>query len=366
MSMIHEEFYEKFLKTYRPSGFEKDGAKVFMEETIKALPDMKVEFMDRMWNTCVSIGSDKDNALKILISGHSDQNCLIVTEITKNGFLKYATQGGISPRTVIDSDLFVIVDDGEEPRYIPCFCSYKAIHLEKPDDRKKCPEHKDLVLDLGCTSKEQVEELGIKVGDLVVFDNSKLNMMFGPDRKFIVGSGLDDGVACCIVYDVLKNLDIQDLKDKNIRVYGACISSEETGARGVGPTVFKVQPDVSIDIDVCHDSVKEVGEDETRPAKMGEGVVINYGPDKYRLLNNSLRQVAKWNDIKFQVIAGRAGGTNTNNIQMLSDNCATTLLSIPCRYMHSGTHEMVHIDDIKACGDLITEFINKTKREDWK
>ena len=147
------------------------------------------------------------------------------------------------------------------------------------------------------------------------------------------------------------------MKEKNIRVYGACITSEETGARGVGPTVFKVQPDISIDIDVCHDSVKEVGEDETRPAKMGEGVVINYGPDKNRKLCNELRNTAKSNGISFQVIAGRAGGTNTNSIQMLSDNCATALLSIPCRYMHSGTHEMVHKDDLISCVYLITEFI---------
>ena len=358
------EFFEKFLKTYRPSGFEKEGGEVFLEE-VQKLPNVSYEFMDNMWNVCVSIGSDRQDALKVLISGHSDQNCLIVTEITKNGFLKYNTQGGISPKTVIDTDMYVIVNEGIDQRLIPCFCSFKAIHLEKPDDRKKCPEHKDLVLDLGCTSKEEVERLGVQVGDLVVFDNSRLNMNFGPDDKFIVGSGLDDGVACGIVYDILKKLDVEELKKKNIRVYGACITSEETGARGVGPVVRKVQPDVSIDIDVCHDSSKEVGGDETRPSEMGKGVVLNYGPDKHRLLNNELRKLAKWHDTKFQVIAGKAGGTNTNSIQMMSDNCATSLLSIPCRYMHSSTHEMVNKDDINACIDLIVNFINETDPGMW-
>lgn len=361
---MNTEFFEKFLKTYRPSGFEKEGGEVFLEETQK-LPNVSYEFMDNMWNACVSIGSDRQDALKVLISGHSDQNCLIVTEITKNGFLKYNTQGGISPKTVIDTDMYVIVNEGVDQKLIPCFCSFKAIHLEKPDDRKKCPEHKDLVLDLGCTSKEEVEKLGVQVGDLVVFDNSRLNMNFGPDNKFIVGSGLDDGVACGIVYDVLKKLDVEELKKRNIRVYGACITSEETGARGVGPVVRKIQPDVSIDIDVCHDSSKEVGSDETRPSEMGKGVVLNYGPDKHRLLNNELRRLAKWHDTKFQVIAGKAGGTNTNSIQMMSDNCATSLLSIPCRYMHSSTHEMVNKDDINACIDLIVNFINETNPGMW-
>ncbi len=244
-----------------------------------------------------------------------------------------------------------------DKKYVPCFCSYKAIHLEKPDDRKKCPEHKDLYLDLGCTSREEVEKLGVQIGDLVVFNNENLCMNFGPGGNYIVGSGLDDGVACGIVYDVLEGLDVEYLKANNIRVYGACITSEETGARGVGPVVRKVQPNISIDIDVCHDSSKEIGSDEGRPATMGKGVVLSYGPDKFRPLNDQLRTVAKDFEIPFQTIAGKAGGTNTNNIQMMSDNCATTLLSIPCRYMHSGTHEMVHKDDIDACGRLIGKFI---------
>ncbi len=351
-------FLEDFLKTYRPSGFEQEGAEVFVSNAC-GLKGVRKEFIDKMWNACVSVGSEKEDALKILISGHSDQNCLIVTEITKNGFLKYATQGGFSPRTVIDSDLFVITNNDGVKKLIPCFCSYKAIHIEKPDDRKKCPEHKDLYLDLGCTSREQVEKLGVHIGDLVVFNNSGLNMDFGPDGNYIVGSGLDDGVACGIVYDVLKKLDENELKEMNIRVYGACITSEETGARGVGPVVRKVQPHISIDIDVCHDCTKEIGEDEGRISKMGDGVVLNYGPDKYRPLNEDLRQIAKDYDIKLQLIAGKAGGTNTNNIQMMSDNCATTLLSIPCRYMHSGTHEMVNKNDIDGCGQLIYKFINK-------
>ena len=354
-------FLENFLKVYRPSGFEKEGADVFTIGSCK-LNGVRKEFIDKMWNACVSIGSDREDALKILISGHSDQNCLIVTEITKNGFLKYATQGGTSPKTVIDSDFYVITSDN---KYIPCFCSYKAIHLEKPDDRKKCPEHKDLYLDLGCTSREEVEELGVQIGDLVVFNNERLMMNFGPKGDYIVGSGLDDGVACGIVYDVLSTLNEDELKEKNIRVYGACITSEETGARGVGPVVRKIQPHISIDIDVCHDSSKEIGGDEGRPSTMGKGVVLNYGPDKFRPLNDQLRTVAKDFDVPFQVIAGKAGGTNTNNIQMMSDNCATTLLSIPCRYMHSGTHEMVNKSDIEACGRLIGEFINHITPEKY-
>ena len=356
--IMNNVFLEKYLRTYRPSGFEKEGAEVFIDSCESSDHiEIKGSGIDNMWNAWVSVGSERKDAIRILISGHSDQNCLIITEITKNGFLKYTTQGGISPKTVIDSDMWVMVDEFGEKRMIPCFCSYKAIHLEKVDDRKKCPEHKDLVLDLGCTSKEEVEKLGIQIGDLVVFDNSGLKMNFGPEEKYIVGSGLDDGVACGVVFDVLEHLDENFLKENNIRVYGACITSEETGARGVGPVVRRIQPDISIDIDVCHDSIKEVGCDETSDTQMGKGVVIKYGPDKHRRLVSDLRKTAKDCNIPFQVMAGKSGGTNTNNIQMISDNCATALLSIPCRYMHSATHEMVNKDDIEWCSSLIINYI---------
>ena len=33
--------------------------------------------------------------------------------------------------------------------------------------------------------------------------------------------------------------------------------------------------------------------------------------------------------------------------------------------MHSGTHEMVHKDDIDACGRLIDEFINHITPEKY-
>lgn len=357
-------FFVEFLTTYRPSGYEKDGAELFVKKCQELGSEYRVEFIDKMWNACVSVGSDKEDALKILVSGHSDQNCLIVTDITKNGFLKYTTQGGISPKTIIDADMFVITNEESEKKLIPCFCSYKAIHLEKPDDRKKCPEHKDLYLDLGCNSKEEVEKLGVRIGDLVVFDNSRLNMNFGSD--YIVGSGLDDGIACCITYDILETLDIEELKEKNIRVYGACITSEETGCRGAGNVVRKIQPDISIDIDVCHDSVPEIGVDPNSPSQMNKGVDLSYGPDKYRPLNNELRTLAKNYDIPLQISGGKAGGTNTNNIQMMSDSCATALLSIPCRYMHSTTHEMVSKEDIKSCERLINKFIKELDSKYWK
>ena len=52
-------FLENFLKVYRPSGFEKEGADVFTIDSCK-LNGVRKEFIDKMWNACVSIGSDRE------------------------------------------------------------------------------------------------------------------------------------------------------------------------------------------------------------------------------------------------------------------------------------------------------------------
>ena len=42
------------------------------------------------------------------------------------------------------------------------------------------------------------------------------------------------------------------------------------------------------------------------------------------------------------------------------------MLSIPCRYMHSGTHEMVNKNDIESCENLIEKFIHYTNTSKWE
>lgn len=352
-----KDFLQNYLKTFRPTGWEKDGAELFMKEMLN-LQYVQYGFMDSMWNAGVCIGYDGDDAINVMISGHQDQNCLMISEITKNGFCKFISQGGISPKVLVDTNMVIYANEGETK--IPCFCGIKAIHLEKPDDRKKAPEMNDLYLDLGCDSKEEVMDMGVRVGDLVMLDNSHNNIEFGKDGKYIVASGVDDGIGIQVVYTVFKNIDVQKLIENKIKLWGVALSGEEVGLRGVGPAVRKIQPNISIDIDVTHDNVTEIGKSDTgNNVRCGKGVVIFYGPDKRRDLNKELIDVAIANGIDYQVEAGKAGGTNTASIQTMSDNCKTTLLSIPNLYMHSASHEKVSWDDVQNCAKLLIKWLEK-------
>jgi endoglucanase len=51
----------------------------------------------------------------------------------------------------------------------------------------------------------------------------------------------------------------------------------------------------------------------------------------------------------------RAGGTDAGAIHQHRSGVITGGISIPCRYVHTPS-EMVDIDDVKACADLVAAF----------
>jgi endoglucanase len=69
-----------------------------------------------------------------------------------------------------------------------------------------------------------------------------------------------------------------------------------------------------------------------------------------------LRAAAKKAKIACQWAAcGRGTGTDANAIQLSREGVAAGLVSVPNRYMHSAV-EMISLDDIDACANLLAEF----------
>ena len=68
--------------------------------------------------------------------------------------------------------------------------------------------------------------------------------------------------------------------------------------------------------------------------------------------------LAKENKIAHQCEILTYGGTDTSAIQMTGAGAMVGALSIPTRYIHSGT-EMLDLADAKACVDLAVKFVEK-------
>ena len=136
------------------------------------------------------------------------------------------------------------------------------------------------------------------------------------------------------------------------------MAQEETGLRGSKVAARRINPDISIDIDVCPVTGKEYDIDPAKygDIKFGKGVVIENGPGKSPRIVKKLIKLAKENNIPYQLGVCRAGGTNTSAIQEHAGDCETVLLSLCNQNMHQA-NEICHWDDVEACIDLIVKYL---------
>ena len=156
------------------------------------------------------------------------------------------------------------------------------------------------------------------------------------------------------------------LKENNVKLpFGLYITNsvqEEVGLRGAQMIVNSINPNVAIVTDVCHDTntpmIEKIKQGDT---KCGDGPVLTYAPAVQNNLLSLLINVAEENNIPFQRSASsRATGTDTDAFAYANGGVASSLISLPLRYMHT-TVETVHKKDVENVIKLIFESLKKIK-----
>lgn len=117
---------------------------------------------------------------------------------------------------------------------------------------------------------------------------------------------------------------------------------------------------ISIDVDFATD-VPNCLKSKFGDISLGKGVVIHKSIDNTILLTFLIEDIAKEENIKYQISARpiSVGGTNAIVLQQTQSGIKTISLGIPCRYMHTPV-ELCDLDDINAAIDLIYHIIIKS------
>jgi endoglucanase len=341
---MNKNFLGSLLSAPSPSGFEEEATKVYdnyMSEFAKH------EFTDNMGNSVYSLADiSKPTKKRIMISGHIDSIGLMVSNITEDGLLNIASNGGIDKKTLPGSVVIVLSEVGPKKGII----GKKPIHVETSEERDKVDSLKDLTVDVGGDLE------GIHVGTLIIFERN-YDLEFGKDKKYIIGPDLDDKIGVYITSQVLEKAGAIP----GVLLYGVSMVQEEVGLRGAAAVSKSINPDISIDIDVTFETHQSgLSKSEYGDIKLGSGPVIEWGADKSRSLNNELLEISKKHNIPIQHEATRPGGTNTDAIQIMSKDCITTHIAIPLKNMHTQV-EMISWDDVNNCIDLIVELLRNHK-----
>ena len=212
-----EEFLEKYLNNASPTGFESNGQKMWMNH-IKPYVD---EFITDTYGSVAAVINPKAD-YKVVIEAHADEIGWFVHYITEEGYIYLRRNGGSDHQIAPSKRVNIHTKKGN----VKAVFGWPAIHT-RSKDKEQAPSLKNIFLDCGCTSKEEVEALGVHVGCVVTYEDEYMKL----NDKFYVGRALDNRIGGFAIAEVARM--IHENKDKlNFGLYITNSVQEEIGLRG--------------------------------------------------------------------------------------------------------------------------------------
>ena len=297
----------------------------------------------------------KSGSKTILIGGHLDEIGFMITEIDDKGYLKFTPIGGWWNQVLLSQRMTVITEKGNLVGVI----GSKPPHVLSPEDRKKPVELKDMFIDIGVASKEEAEEAGVKLGDIIVPYTEFTQMA---NKDYLLAKAFDNRYGCALAVEVLEKL--KDV-DTNINVVSGATVQEEVGLRGAKTAAHKVKPDLAIAVDVGLATDSPGMDRRNGKGNLGEGPLLllldgsNIGHVGFR---RHIQKIAKDKNIDVQLQAIPGGGTDAGSFHTTHDGVPSVAIGVPLRYMHSNV-SIMHRQDFKDAVDLVVEIIKSLDDE---
>lgn len=297
-----------------------------------------------------------ENGPKIMVAGHLDEVGFMVTQIDDKGFIKFQTVGGWWSQVMLAQRVTITTRKGDE---IIGVIGSKPPHILPADVRNKVVDIKDMFIDVGAASKDEVLEWGVRPGDMVT-PYFEFNVM--KNEKYLLAKAWDNRIGCAIAIDVMKAL--QHEKHPNI-LYSVGNVQEEVGLRGAKTATHKIQPDIgfAVDVGVAGDTPGVTAKEST--SKMGAGpqiIVYDASMVSHRGLREFVLDVADEHNIPYQFEAMAGGGTDAGSIHVTANGIPALSIGIATRYIHSHAG-ILHRDDYDNAVKLMVEVIKKLDRD---
>jgi len=333
------DFLKKYINNAAPTGFESEGQKLWLEY-LKPYID---EYIVDTYGTVVGIINPQAE-YKVVIEAHADEISWFVSYITPDGYIYLKRNGGSDHQIAPSKRVNIHTPKG----IVPAIFGWPAIHT-RDAAKEEAPSLRNIFLDCGCSTKEEVEKLGIHVGCVITYQDEFMVL----NEKFFVGRALDNRIGGFMIAEVARML--KDNKKKlPFGLYIINSVQEEVGLRGAEMIVQKIKPHVAIITDVCHDTqTPMLNKIANGDLACGKGPVLTYGPAVHNNLLKQIEKVADQNKLPFQRQAvSRATGTDTDAFAYNGAGVVSALISLPLKYMHT-TVETVHKEDVESVIKLI-------------
>ncbi len=289
------------------------------------------------------------DAPRIAIDAHLDEVGFMVQSIGDEGHLSFVALGGWWEHVLPAQRVDIVTDGG----LVPGVIGATPPHFLAASDRKRLVDLKNMFIDVGASTVDEVAELGIRVGDSIVPRGEWIE--FHADGV-LSSKAFDNRAGVGLVCETMRSLAERDHPNT---VVGITAVQEEVGCRGAKTASAVASPDAAI--------VLEGTPADDLPGFAPRQGVLRGGPQVRlfdptaigsRRLVRLVEETAAAEEIPIQLAVRRSGGTDAKSIHTHDRGVPTVVVAVPARYIHTSV-SVIHWDDYTAAHRLVLALIDR-------
>lgn len=287
----------------------------------------------------------------VMLDAHMDEVGFMVRWIEKDGFLRLTALGGWDERILLGHRVVIRTRLGEKKLGV---IGATPPHILSEAERQKVVPLEDLFVDVGTKSREEVAEMGIRVGDPATIHYPFAQIRAG----YVTGKAFDDRAGCVVAIEALARTAQERLPYRLVVNFAVC---EEGGLRGARAAAYRIAPKLALALEGTIGADIPGVPEAKQPVRIGQGPAITLA-DRSITVNPKLVQflerVAEEERVPYQYKLPAYGSTDAGPIHLERGGTLAGVVSVPCRYIHSPVSTLL-LSDLEATITLVVGFLRR-------
>lgn len=310
-------------------GFEKPVRDYIISQAKPYADEMRI---DSLGNLFVYRRGRKSLENPLALFAHMDEPGFLVNKVTDDGMIQLAGHG-LGAKSIIGKQLEIHRQGPGREGMIYAVAGMKADHLQTPEEQKKAPPLKALLIDIGTTSREETEAM-VRQGDVVVpyVEPEMLGCPVGEaEGTMMTGRGLAARGGCAVLLQLLKEEPACDCW------FVFTVSGENwtlVPGKGAVPAARQLSPDLAV---VLHGV--NTGEGVNVPpqnihCRCGQGAAISLQDNDFvfdRGLRCLVTEAADAQGVGWQYHTGSGQVTGAGRLAASGEGCSVLPVNLPIR-----------------------------------
>jgi putative aminopeptidase FrvX len=328
------------------------GVSGFEDEVRETIRDRIAPYVDETivdpLGSLIATRQGRDDRV-LMLDAHMDEIGFIVKWIDDNGYLRFVPIGGWDERIVPAHRVEILTRSGEKQHGV---IGTAPPHILSSEERKTPIPMDKMFVDVGATSRQEVADMGIRIGDPFTIHYPFTELR----RGYVTGKAFDDRAGCGVLIECARRLAEHDVPMKTVFAF---VFGEELGLRGARTAAYRIDPDLAVAVEGTIGADMPGVPEENQPVRLGRGPAISVADRTIvvsRRVIQALEAVAEEGAIPYQYKLPAYGGTDAGAIHLARGGVLTGVVSVPCRFIHSPISTL-RLNDFENTVRLMEGFV---------